>query len=135
MKDIKIIFILLFLILLTGCSHNIYSSSKGCGVSISWNGNSYVPKFDVGYFDNVSFCVKDNVEIEFTNKLEGGLDTASTNSSNGNINANNQAVHKIKIGPQTTGYVKDVLINPNAKNNYKIAEAIYGVKVSEEDKK
>lgn len=118
---------------LIGCGHNVAAHSKGYGIDISWQQDSFVPNLKVGYWDDSYVIVKENVEVKM--KSNAGLNAeAGQTSKEGetkhapgvNTLANGAASNEIemKTGSQINGYTKDVLINPNLKK-----ETVEAIKV------
>lgn len=139
---------MIFGVLLTGCGHNVVSNSRGTGVEITWDGGSYIPSFRLGQWDTTNVVVKENVEIETQTNTTTGASSqmASTSSSNKKISsqpsgqaqaeAKGGIVLKMKTGPQSNGYVKDILTSPNLTDqSASLAEQIYGVKKKSNDTK
>lgn len=149
MKFISLFLCTLSILLLTSCGHNIATHSKGWGIDISWNQDSFVPNLRLGYWDVSYAMVKENVELKM--KSSAGLNAAAGNSST-NSDATDQAKSsgsslssnaggtasneiEIKTGPQINGYAKEVLTNPNLKKETVDAiKAITGKEIKEEKK-
>ena len=55
----KLIFVV-FILFLTGCSHNTVVHSKGWGIDISWSGDSFIPCVRIGYWDVSAVFIKEN---------------------------------------------------------------------------
>lgn len=60
MKFSNILICLVCLVFLSGCGHNAVVHSKGWGVDISWNGDSFIPNLRIGYWDVSSAIVREN---------------------------------------------------------------------------
>ena len=130
--------IMFFTILfMCSCGHNAVVSSKGYGIDISWTGESYIPNFRLGYWDSTSAVVKENVDIEIASSA--GLNASANSSSMSNTattaGGNAGTTIKMKTGPQTNGYVKEVLTAQNINNNnVEMAKSLYAVRSTMESK-
>ena len=143
----RIFLLSVLLTLVIGCGHNFVSNSRGTGVEIAWDGSSYIPTFRLGQWDVTNVVVKENVTIETqTNTTTNAnsqlassrTDTQDTTQPSGHVQAEAKGgiVLKMKTGPQSNGYVKDILTSPNlTEQSATLAEKIYGVKSEESDKK
>ena len=119
------------------CGHNAVVASKGWGIDISWTGESYIPNFRLGYWDSTSAVVKENVDVEIASSA--GLNASANSSSMSNTattaGGNAGTTIKLKTGPQTNGYVKEVLTAQNINNNnVEMAKALYAVRSTMESK-
>lgn len=147
MRYSRVFLLCLLLTLVTGCGHNVVSNSRGTGVEITWDGSSYIPSLRLGQWDVTNVVVKENVSIETqTNTTTGAgsqlassqTTTSSETQPSGQVQAEAKGgiVLKMKTGPQSNGYVKDILTSPNlTEQSATLAEKIYGVKSEEPDKK
>lgn len=120
-------------LLLTSCGHNSVIASKGYGIDISWTGESYIPNIRLGYWDNITTVVKENVDVEVASSAglnaSGGTGQSTRTGANAVAGGNAGTTLKLKTGPQTNGYVRDVLTSPTVgKNNTELAKAIYAVR-------
>lgn len=147
MKFVSLFLCTLSILLLTGCGHNVATHSKGWGIDISWNQDSFVPNLRLGYWDVSYAMVKENVELKM--KSNAGLNATAGNSSTNSgsetktsgsslsSNAGGTASNEIEIktGPQINGYAKEVLTNPNLKKETVDAiKAITGKETKDEKK-
>lgn len=142
----RIALLTLILTLMVGCGHNVVSNTRGTGVEIAWDGSSYIPTVRLGQWDVVNVVVKENVEIETQTNTTTGASSQLASASSTNKKTTNQpsgqtkaeakggVILKMKTGPQSNGYVKDILTSPNLTDqNVSIAEKIYGVKSDSSD--
>ena len=140
-KFINTIFIieivLFYTLFMCGCGHNAVIASKGWGIDISWTGESYIPNFRLGYWDSTSAVVKENVDIEIASSagLNASANSSSVSNSGATAGGNAGTTIKMKTGPQTNGYVKEVLTAQNINNNnVEMAKALYAVRSTMESK-
>lgn len=144
----KVFLLSMLLTLVTGCGHNVVTNSRGTGVEIAWDGSSYIPTIRLGQWDVTSVVVKENVTVDTSTNTTTAAGTqiastqtgTTTNTSqpSGQAQAESKGGIKLmmKTGPQSNGYVKDILTSPNlSQQSVTIAEKIYGVKTEESDKK
>lgn len=119
--------------ILTSCGHNVVTHSRGVGVDISWDGSSYIPNLRLGQWDVTNAVVKENMDVEANTITKADVST----SAGGDKIASNEAQAgasggiqiKMKSGPQTNGYVKDVLTSETlSKHSVELAKSIYSVK-------
>ena len=142
------LWISLLTILLSGCGHNVVTNSRGTGVEIAWDGSSYIPTLRLGQWDVTNVVVKENVTVDTATNTTTGAGTqvastqtgTTTNTSQPSGQAQAEAKGGIKLtmktGPQSNGYVKDILTSPNlSQQSVTIAEKIYGVKTEQSDTK
>lgn len=127
MKFVSLFLCTLLVLVLTGCGHNVATHSKGWGIDISWQQDSFVPNLRLGYWDVSYVMVKENTEVKM--KSNAGLSANAGNSNQGtgsevkspgsslSSNAGGNASNEIEIktGPQINGYTKEVLTSPNFK--------------------
>lgn len=119
--------------ILTSCGHNVVTHSRGIGMDVSWDGSSYIPNFRLGQWDVTNAVVKENMDLEANTITKADVDTAvsgETTGSNGvQAGASGGIQIKMKSGPQTNGYVKDVLTSETlSEHSVELAKAIYSVK-------
>ena len=119
--------------ILTSCGHNVVTHSRGVGMDLSWDGSSYIPNFRLGQWDVTNAVVKENMDVEANTITKADVST----SAGGDKIASNEAQAgasggiqiKMKSGPQTNGYVKDVLTSETlSKHSVELAKSIYSVK-------
>lgn len=134
----------LFLVLvICGCSHTINSYSKGVGVEVTWNPDSFVPSGRVGFFEFLFSMTRENAHVRFNSNA--GMDFGFLNSIASIFNmfkenppalSNNiGTVVEIKTGPVANGYMRDILMNPDVKPEHvEIAKQMYNVDLSLPDK-
>ena len=138
----RIFLLSVLLTLVIGCGHNIVSNSRGTGVEIAWDGSSYIPTFRLGQWDVTNVVVKENVSVETQTNTTTGADSQLASSQtasdqtqpSGQVKAEAKGgiLLKMKTGPQSNGYVKDILTSPNlTEQSATLAEKIYGVKTEE----
>lgn len=118
---------------LSSCGHNVVTHSRGIGMDVSWDGSSYIPNFRLGQWDVTNAVVKENVDLEANTITKADVDTAvsgETTGANGVQAGASGGIHvKMKTGPQTNGYMKDVLTSETlSEHSVKMAKAIYAVK-------
>ncbi len=124
---------------MTSCGHNVVTHSKGMGIDLSWDGSSYIPNIRIGSWDVSNAVIKENVEVEVTtstqakaaSSLVSGNKTTTTPASGGGTEARADGgiAIKMKTGPQTNGYVADLMKVPTLTDKHvEIAKSIYGVK-------
>ena len=119
--------------LVTGCGHNVVTHSRGIGIDVSWDGSSYIPNLRLGQWDVTNAVVKENVDVEANTitKADVGA-TAGREQSGSNetqVAASGGIQIKMKTGPQTNGYVTDVLTSETLSNHsVELAKSIYSVK-------
>lgn len=134
--------------LLAGCGHSVVTHSKGMGIDLAWDGGNYIPSVRLGQWDVTNAVVKENVDLEATTitdvAAKGNLAKAETTegeeeatpSKGVAATANAGIAIKMHTGPQTNGYVKEVLTAQGiTKQNVELAKAIYGVQSSLEQPK
>ena len=129
--------VLFYTLFMCGCGHNAVVASKGYGIDISWTGESYIPNLRLGYWDSTSAVVKENVDIEIASSagLNASANSSSMSNSGATAGGNAGTTIKMKTGPQTNGYVKEVLTAPNInKNNVEMAKSLYAVRSTMESK-
>lgn len=119
--------------LLTSCGHNVVTHSRGVGMDISWDGSSYIPNLRLGQWDVTNAVVKENMDVEANTITQADVSTSASGeqlASNGaQAGASGGIQIKMKSGPQTNGYVKDVLTSETlSEHSVELAKAIYSVK-------
>lgn len=119
--------------LLTSCGHNVVTHSRGVGMDISWDGSSYIPNLRLGQWDVTNAVVKENMDVEANTITKADVSTSASGeqiASNGaQAGASGGIQIKMKSGPQTNGYVKDVLTSETlSEHSVELAKAIYSVK-------
>lgn len=124
-------------LILTGCGHNINSYSKGLGLEVSWNPDSFVPSGRVGFYEFLFTMNKENSHTRYNSNIGMDLGFFSGLKSFVNlfkdtdekaISTGTGTVFEVKTGPMTTGYVREVLLNPDVKPEHvEIAKQIYQV--------
>ena len=70
MKKIFLISLIFLSFWIIGCSHTINSYSKGVGVEVTWNPDSFVPSGRVGFFEFLFSMTRENSHVRF-NSNEG----------------------------------------------------------------
>ena len=111
---LKLIVAIGALALLAGCSHNASTYSDGVGLETTFRPDS-------GNFWN--FVARENTEAE----MNGSNDVDAQQGSNGNpLKNKTDGSVKIKIGTQTTGYEKDIILG--LKDNPEAIKAFYEAK-------
>lgn len=119
--------------LVTGCGHNVVTHSRGIGMDVSWDGSSYIPNLRLGQWDVTNAVVKENVDVEANTITKADVSTSAggdqTASNGAQVGASGGIQIKMKSGPQTNGYVKDVLTSKTlSEHSVELAKAIYSVK-------
>lgn len=119
--------------ILTSCGHNVVTHSRGVGMDISWDGSSYIPNLRLGQWDVTNAVVKENMDVEANTITKADVSTSASGdqiASNGaQAGASGGIQIKMKSGPQTNGYVKDVLTSETlSEHSVELAKAIYSVK-------
>lgn len=122
----KILFIILILLLTSGCSHHITSYTKGCGVDISWTPDSFTPSVKAGLIQFLFSMNRENAHIRYTtNAGFGTSDIFGIASLYALITGKEPAsssgagtVLEIKTGPMSNGYVQKILEIPNLNQNH-----------------
>lgn len=122
-----------FTAILTSCGHNVVTHSRGIGMDVSWDGSSYIPNFRLGQWDVTNAVVKENMDLEANTITKADVSTSAGGeqiASNGaQAGASGGIQIKMKSGPQTNGYVKDVLTSETlSEHSVELAKAIYSVK-------
>ena len=113
MKHSLILAMLVLGSLCTGCGHNIATQTKGIGIDVSWNSNSYVPNLKIGYWDDNNAVVRGNTSYSSS--------TASGSNVIGGQGGTSQTL-QIATGTQVNeGYIKDILVDPNLDTVAKVA--------------
>lgn len=133
----KIIFSAVLALILTGCGHTVSSYSKGLGVDVSWNPDSFVPSVRAGFYEFLFTANKENAHVRYNSNM--GLDlgffsgfksfiSLFKDTEDKAVNTGTGTVFEVKTGPMTTGYVREVLLNPDVKPEHvEIAKQIYQV--------
>lgn len=134
----NIISLIGLLLILTGCGHSVNSYSKGLGAEITWNPDSFSPTGRFGFYETVFTMNKENTQVKYNSNIGmdmgilGGFKSILSLFKDGNndaVNSGTGAMLEIKTGPITTGYVREVLTNPDVKPEHvEIAKQIYSVK-------
>lgn len=124
---------LILAVTLSSCGHNVVTHSRGIGMDVSWDGSSYIPNFRLGQWDVTNAVVKENMDLEANTITKADATTSvsgETTGSNGvQAGASGGIQIKMKSGPQTNGYVKDVLTSETlSEHSVEMAKAIYSVK-------
>ena len=119
--------------ILTSCGHNVVTHSRGVGMDISWDGSSYIPNLRLGQWDVTNAVVKENMDVEANTITKADVSTSAsgdqTASNGAQVGASGGIQIKMKSGPQTNGYVKDVLTSETlSEHSVELAKAIYSVK-------
>ena len=119
--------------ILTSCGHNVVTHSRGVGVDISWDGSSYIPNLRLGQWDVTNAVVKENMDVEANTITKADVSTSAGGeqiaSNEAQAGASGGIQIKMKSGPQTNGYVKDVLTSETlSEHSVELAKAIYSVK-------
>ena len=123
-------------ILVTSCGHNVVTHSRGIGMDLSWDSSNYIPSFRIGSWDVTNTVIKENTDLEASTITNAGLGTdVNTGNSTTTVPGNKAQAStqggiqiKVKTGPQTNGYVKDVLTSPTlSEYSVQMAKSIYGV--------
>ena len=119
--------------ILTSCGHNVVTHNRGVGMDISWDGSSYIPNLRLGQWDVTNAVVKENMDVEANTITKADVSTSASGdqiASNGaQAGASGGIQIKMKSGPQTNGYVKDVLTSETlSEHSVELAKAIYSVK-------
>lgn len=116
MKKLKLfmttIIAMFIVFMVTGCGHNIASQSKGIGVNVSWNGDSYVPNVKLGYWDQNTAVVRGNTTF-----------TSSTATGGGILNGEGGTSQTLQLSTGTQvneGNIKDILMSPDIDTAAKI---------------
>ena len=123
----------IFSTLLSGCGHNVVTHSRGVGMDISWDGSSYIPNLRLGQWGVTNAVVKENVDVEANTITKADLGTTTGEKQLGSNEAQAAASGgiqiKMKTGPQTNGYVTDVLTSETlSENSVELAKSIYSVR-------
>lgn len=88
---------------LTGCGHNMSTYSDGLGLETTFRPDSGNFGLVVRYGKIWSFVARENTEAEMTG--------ANSLDAEGNpIKSNTEGNVKISVGPQTTGYEKEIIL-------------------------
>ena len=122
--------------MLSGCGHNVVTHNRGIGIDISWDGSSYIPNLRLGQWDVTNAVVKENVDIEANTitKADAGstvpnVDGSTSNTNNVAASASGGIQIKMKTGPQTNGYVKDMLTSETlSEHSVNLAKQLYSVR-------
>lgn len=122
--------------MLSGCGHNVVTHSRGIGIDISWDGSSYIPNLRLGQWDVTNAVVKENVDIEANTitKADAGstvpnVDGSTSSTNNVAASASGGIQIKMKTGPQTNGYVKDMLTSETlSEHSVNLAKQLYSVR-------
>lgn len=111
MKNIRTLFFCLLALVLTGCGHNIGTSSKGIGINLSWTSGSYLPNLAVGYWDINQAVVRGNSTYTVNTATGGGVTS---------LGGTAQTI-ELKSGPQfNEGNVREVLVEPTVHPDVKL---------------
>ena len=143
MKKIALLVSLLLVLVISGCSHTINSYSKGVGVEVTWNPDSFVPSGRVGFFEFLFSMTRENAHVRFNSNA--GMDFGFFSSiasifsmfkeTPPALSNNIGTVVEIKTGPVANGYMRDILMNPEVKPEHvEIAKQMYNVDLSLPDK-
>ena len=122
--------------MLSGCGHNVVTHNRGIGIDISWDGSSYIPNLRLGQWDVTNAVVKENVDIEAntitkadTGSTVPSVDGSTSNTNNVAASASGGIQIKMKTGPQTNGYVKDMLTSETlSEHSVNLAKQLYSVR-------
>lgn len=133
---------ILALLLMTGCGHVITTYSKGVGLEIAWSTDTIMPAVRMGTYENVDVAQKENTQVRYTSNTGLGFDmfgigkiVSLFGGKQDESDIGIGTVLEVKSGPMTTGYVADVLQNPNVKQEHvEIAKAMCLVNNSLGDK-
>ena len=109
MKKLNVIFGIFVLFLITGCGHNIYTSTKGIGLDASWNGDSYIPSVRFGLFQASTFIPRGNITMSVTNATGGVLGDGGTSQTiviKAGVQLNEANIVQICNNPTTADSVK-----------------------------
>lgn len=117
---VAVILVVILTATLTGCSHNISTYSDGLGLYTTFRPDSGNFGLEVRYGKIWSFVMRENAEAEMTgaNSLDAQGNPLSS-KTDGNV--------KIKVGPQTTGYEKEIVTA--LKDNPEAVKAFYDYKL------
>lgn len=140
----KNIWIIGLMILLSGCSHHITSYSKGAGFEFSWQPDSFTPSIRAGFYEFLFSMNRENGNVRYTTNTGMGIGNdifgiaslySMITGKEYSSSTGSGTVLEIKTGPTMSGYVRDVLQNPNINENHvKIIQAVHNVEVSLPDK-
>lgn len=102
-------------------------------MDISWDGSSYIPNLRLGQWDVTNAVVKENMDVEASTITKADVSTSAGGeqiaSNEAQAGASGGIQIKMKSGPQTNGYVKDVLTSETlSEHSVELAKAIYSVK-------
>ena len=143
MKRIIFVVVMVSVLMMNGCSHTINSYSKGVGVEVTWNPDSFVPSGRVGFFEFLFSMTRENAHVRFNSNAGMDFGFFSGIASIFNmfketppaLSNNIGTVVEIKTGPVANGYMRDILMNPDVKPEHvEIAKQMYNVDLSLPDK-
>lgn len=105
MKKIYMIFALLVVLFVSGCSHNAITYSDGIGFETTLRPDTGSFGINFRYGKILTAVVRENTELEMTGEGKGGASGNTSGESSGNASGS----VKFKIGHQITGYYVDAL--------------------------
>ena len=107
-------------LLLSGCGHSIAHIDRGTGIDLSlpmpYSGEDLV-SLKIGQIDSTSFIFRGNVSFTTESGTKGEIGAKTGNATSGEASGGGAISQKITFssGPQLNeGYLRDVLIDPNA---------------------
>lgn len=100
--------------ILVGCGHNGIMTTKGIGIQMCWNGGSYIPNINVGYWDMTGAIIRGNASYT-SNNITGG-----TLLSGGGVSQTTQ----LTVGTQVNeGNIEKIMNSPNVPDEAKVVLA------------
>ena len=140
----KKIILMNFIALLCGCSHHITSYSKGAGFEFAWQPDSFTPSIRGGFYEFLFSMNRENGNVRYTTNTGMGVGNdifgiaslySMITGKEYSSSTGSGTVLEIKTGPTISGYVRDILQNPEVNENHaKIIQYIHNVDVSLPDK-
>lgn len=93
-----------FLMITTGCGHNVATNAKGVGLRMAWTPDSLMPELNLGYFETGTGVIKENATFEYESAGIAGLNGDKVAGAEGNVTTK----MKLETKEQITGYAVDL---------------------------
>lgn len=107
-------YIVIGMLALTGCGHNVQTSTKGIGINMSWQSDSYVPSVKVGYWDVTNATIRGNTTYTTTTATGGSLfnsgGTQTTTQMSTGLQINQGNLVQILTSKENSDQVKIALV-------------------------